>query len=123
MVVFHEPQEAYKPSSATGAIEVVEAPEDMVGWFRQHPYLQTDEPKPVTVGGVKGQQLDVVVAENSPVDEIYTFRYSDGTMGFIGKGHKERVIVLEDVKGETVTLGFRSPVTEFDEFAPDSRLR
>jgi hypothetical protein len=35
-----------------------EAPKDVVGWFQQHPYLQTDNPEPVTVGGVKGQQLD-----------------------------------------------------------------
>jgi hypothetical protein len=26
------------------------------------------------------------------------------------------VIVLEDVKGETVTIAFRSPATRFDEF-------
>jgi hypothetical protein len=31
------------------------------------------------------------------------------------------VIVLEDVKGETVFMGFRSPATEFDEFAPEAQ--
>ncbi len=118
---FANPQEAYKPSSATGLIEVVEAPDDIVGWLQKHPYFQTDEPKPVTVGGVKGQQLDVVVAKNSPANEINTFRYSDGTIGFIGKEHKERVIVLDDVEGETVFMGFRSLATEFDEFAPEAQ--
>ena len=32
-----------------------------------------------------------------------------------------RLIVLEDVKGETVTIGFVSPATEFDEFAPEAQ--
>jgi hypothetical protein len=44
---------------------VVEATEDMVGWFRQHPYLQTDKLEPVTVGGVKGLRFDV---EDLPED-------------------------------------------------------
>src|SRR3712207_1922273 len=32
--------EVFKPSR-TGAPNVVEAPEDIVGWFRRHPYLKT----------------------------------------------------------------------------------
>src|SRR5215207_11554155 len=48
--------EVYKPTK-TGALNAVEAPEDMVGWFQEHPYLQTDKPEPVTVGGVKGVQV------------------------------------------------------------------
>src|SRR5215207_1264275 len=56
--------EVYKPTK-TGALNVVEEPEDLVGWFQEHPYLQTSKPEPVTVGGVKGVQLDMVV-ENLP---------------------------------------------------------
>src|ERR687893_697565 len=59
-------REVYKPT-AMGTSTVVEAPKDMVGWFQQHPYLQTNKPKPVTVGGVKGEQFDVVV-EDVPED-------------------------------------------------------
>ena len=54
--------EVYKPS---GLIEMsgktTPPPADLVGWFEQHSYLQTDKPQPVTVGGIKGQQIDVVV--------------------------------------------------------------
>ena len=39
----------------------------MVGWFQQHPYLQTDKLEQVTVGGVKGEQFDVVI-EDLPED-------------------------------------------------------
>jgi hypothetical protein len=39
-VGFTNSQEVYKPTR-TGTANVVEAPEDMVGWFQNHPYLQT----------------------------------------------------------------------------------
>ena len=55
-------QKVYKPTR-TGTPNVVDAPKDMVGWFQQHPYLQTSKPEPVTVGGVKGVQFDVVVGD------------------------------------------------------------
>ena len=57
---FVNAQEVYKPTR-TGTGNVVDAPEDMVGWFQQHPHLKTSKPEPVTVGGVKGVQFDVVV--------------------------------------------------------------
>ena len=57
---FANVQEVFKPTK-TGLPKVVDAPENMVGWFQQHPYLQTDKPESVRVGGVKGEQLDVVV--------------------------------------------------------------
>ncbi len=31
----------------------------MVGWLQHHPYLKTSKPEPVTLGGVKGEQLEV----------------------------------------------------------------
>ena len=59
---FANVQEVYKPTK-TGSANVVDAPKDMVGWFQQHPYLQTSKPEPVRVGGVKGVQFDVVVGD------------------------------------------------------------
>ena len=131
VIGFVNAQEVYKPTK-TGTPNVVDAPEDMVGWFQQHPYLQTDKPEPVTVGGVKGVQFDVVV-EDLPEDYsevcpgcgvgsgVAIFRLSSGFPVAYGEADKSRLIVLEDVKGETVTLGFSSPATEFDEFAPEAQ--
>jgi len=79
----------------------------LVGWLEQHPYLQTDKPQPVTVGGVKGKQFDVVVEDlpqgyygacGSDCVDIF----SSSGAGWIAlrnvdKGH---VIVLEDVNGD-----------------------
>jgi hypothetical protein len=131
VIGFVNAQEVYKPTK-TGTPIVVDAPEDMVGWFQQHPYLQTDKPEPVTVGGVKGVQFDVVV-EDLPKDYsrvcpgcgvgsgVGIFRLSSGSLVAYREADKSRLIVLEDVKGETVTLGFSSPATEFDEFAPEAQ--
>jgi hypothetical protein len=115
LLIFRNLQEVFKYTK-TGTQNVVEAPKDMVGWFQNHPYLQTEKPEPVTVGGVKGVQFDWVVAKDSPYEEINTFRYSDGSDGSAAKLYEYRAIVLEDVKGETVTIGIGSPASEFDEF-------
>ena len=37
------------------------------------------------------------------------------------KDNKQRLIVLENVKGKTVTMGFTIPATEFDEQAPEAQ--
>ena len=123
---FANAPEVYKPTR-TGTGNVVDAPEEMVGWFQQHPHLKTSKPEPVTVGGVKGVQFDVVVE----VPEDYSgvcgsdcaglFRLSTGFRVSLFEGDKVRLIVLDDVKGETVTLGFVSLATEFDEFAPEAQ--
>jgi hypothetical protein len=125
-------QEAYKPTK-TGTPNVVDAPEDMVGWLQQHPYLQTSKPEPVRVGGVKGVQFDVVVGDRPqnyiPVcttivgnpNCVDLFRLSTGWPILLVEGEKARSIVLEDVGGETVTIGFSSPASEFGELAPEAQ--
>src|SRR3712207_829119 len=65
-LIFAVINEVYKPSR-TGSPDVVEVPKNLVGWLQHHPYLQTSKPEPITVGGVKGKQFDVVV-EDLPED-------------------------------------------------------
>ena len=129
---FTNVQQVYKPNR-TGPPNLVDAPKDMVGWFQQHPYLQTSKPEPVTVGGVKGLQFDVVVGDLP--QNYYTtctsivgnpncvdlFRLSIGEPILLVEGDKAGVIVLEDVEGETVTIGFVSPASEFGELAPEAQ--
>ena len=122
---FFKAQEVYKP---TERYEVVDAPKDLVGWLRRHPYLRTSTPEPVEVGGIKGERLDVVVVGDLPEDHVGAcgpdcvdlFRLSDGSALGAGKGFKYRAIVLEDVKGETVIIGFGGPAGEFSGFAPEA---
>jgi hypothetical protein len=125
-------QEVYKPTR-TDTPNVVEAPKDTDGWLQHHPYLQTSKPEPVTVGGVKGVQFDVVLGD-LPRDYTGTcrsivghrncvdlFRLSTGRQIFHDEGEKVRVTVLEDVEGETVTIGFATLASDFDEFAPEAQ--
>jgi hypothetical protein len=125
-------QKVYKPTR-TGSAIVVDAPKDMVGWQQQHPYLQTSKPEPVRVGGVKGVQFDVVVGDRPQTYNptcstivgnpncVDLIRLSTGEPIFLVEGVKVRVTVLEDVGGETVTIGFFSPTSEFEEFAPEAQ--
>ena len=61
-------KEVYEPNETASSTEV-QAPKDMVAWFQHHPYLKTDKPKPVTVGGVKGVRFHVVVVDDLPKDD------------------------------------------------------
>jgi hypothetical protein len=117
LLIFRNLQKVFKPGTDTA----VEAPKDMVSWFQHHPYLKTDKPEPVTVGGEKGEQVDWIVAEDAPYAQVDTFKYSDGSGAGAGKGFKYRAIVLENVKGEQVTIGIGSKAGEFDEFLPEAQ--
>ena len=127
---FTNVQEVYKPTAKgtlTGKSNVVKAPNDMVGWFQHHPYLQTESPESITVGGVKGEQFNLVVdvpggyhgACGSDCMDIYMLS-SGETVGF-EDGNKTRII-LEGVKGETVAIdiGVSKP-SEFEEFLPEAQ--
>jgi hypothetical protein len=132
IVGFANIHEVYKPTR-TGAPNVVEAPEDIVGWFRRHPYLDTTEPEPTTVGGVEGVQFDVIVedlpgdyqgaclATTKGADCVDIAWFGDDQIMILPKIAKVRHIVLEGVEGETVTVYFGSPKDEFDEFAPEAQ--
>jgi hypothetical protein len=123
-LAFTNVQLVYKSST----LEIVEAPKDMVGWFQRHPYLKADKPEPATVGGIEGVQFDVVV-EDLPKDYygvcgsdcVDLFRTGSNHRHVLVEGERQRVIVLEDVKGETVTIYYSSPATEFDEFALEAQ--
>src|SRR5215208_5152369 len=58
-ITFANVKEVWKP----GTYDVVDAPKDLVGWLQQHPYLKTSKQRPVTLGGAKGEQLEVLVEE------------------------------------------------------------
>jgi hypothetical protein len=126
-LTFGNVKEVVKP----GTLESVDAPKDLVGWLQHHPALKTSKPEPVTVGGVKGEQLDVLV-EDTPKDysidpecseclDIAEVRNENAPAMIFEEGNKRKVFVLEDVKGETVMIWFAAPPEEFDEFAPEAQ--
>jgi hypothetical protein len=124
-LTFANVKEVYKP----GTTNVVGAPKDLVGWLQRHPLLKTSKPQPVTVGGVKGEQFDVLV-EDLPKDysglscsdcvDIAPLS-NDQAAAFFREEKTRKVIVLEDVKGDTVMIWFAATPDEFDEFAPEAQ--
>jgi hypothetical protein len=119
--------EVYKPSELIEMSgKTTPPPADLVGWFEQHPYLQTDKPQPVTVGGIKGQQIDVVVGD-LPKDYSGACGFDCVQLSFLSignwaieEGNKDRLTVLDDVKGQTVIIDFGSPAAKFDEYWPQA---
>jgi hypothetical protein len=101
-------------------------PADLVGFFERHPYLETDKPKQVRVGGIEGEQLDVAVGELPKgypeglcgYDCVQLSSFSDGDDWAIEEGNKNRLTILKDVKGEKVIIDFTSPAARFDESWP-----
>jgi hypothetical protein len=109
-----------------------QAPKDMVTWLQQNPYLDTEKPRTVRVGGEKGQQLDAVPSRipqdyygaGCPEPCLPLFEVVAGdeaSMYELFKDDKVRFIVLEDVKGKTVTIGILGPAKRFDEFLPEAQ--
>ncbi len=122
---FANVKEVWKP----GTTNVVDALKDLVGWLEYHPYLKTSKPQPVTLGGVKGEQIDVLV-DHLPKDSdgfcgsdcLDIFNLSSGDqIGYFREGRNRRVIVLGDVKGDTVVIWFSAPPDEFAIFTPKAQ--
>ncbi len=65
ILAFLSAEQVFNPSKVR-ELDSMPAPDDMVGWLEQHPYLRTDEPQAAAVGGVEGVRLDAVVASVPP---------------------------------------------------------
>jgi hypothetical protein len=110
----------YKPRGPAGTIEPAPAADELVGWFQHHPYLKTSEPEPISVGGVKGVQFDVIVANLQKGDScVDIFKLSTGGPSEACVFKKARYIVLEDVKGVPVVIQYGDE--DFDGFVPVAR--
>ena len=117
-------KEIYKP----GTQKVVKAPDDMVGWFEHHPYLKTSAPEGVTVGGVEGKQIDVTLeapedyyGQCGSGDCMDMWMLSTGEALWFVEEAKVRLVILEDVEGNTVIIDIGSSPAEFNEFMPEAQ--
>jgi hypothetical protein len=122
---FVNEQEVFDPSKLRD-MDSVPAPKNLVTWLQRHPYLETEQPQPATIGGVKGVQLDAVVADDVPTSEC-----GDNCLGLFMvtleiawvayEKEKVRFIVLEDVGGERVTIAVEALAVDFEEFLPKAQ--
>ncbi len=110
----------FDPSEPQGEADSRPAPKDLVGWFQQHPYLDTEEPKPVSIGGAKGLYFDAVATDlpEGYGNSVCPIGSPDGEELCLSSVDKVRFIVLKDVKGEPVTILLWKRVVDFEEFLP-----
>ena len=120
-VLFSSVEKVYDPKGPN-RVKIAPAPEDMVAWLQENPHLKTEEPKPTSIGGKKGVQLDAIVTPpvESPLCQgcidLPLFHYSNGERSYVENGENVRFIVVEDVKGKTVTIFIESSPQGFEEF-------
>jgi hypothetical protein len=125
-VLFSTAEKVYDPKGPD-RVKIASAPEDMVAWLQANPHLKAEEPKPTSVGGEKGVQFDAIVTPpvRSPLCQgcvdLPLFHYSDGQRSYVENGEKVRFIVLQDVKGKTVTIFVETTPQAFDEFMPKAQ--
>ena len=127
-LTFANVKEVFKP----GTTNVEDAPKDLVGWLQHHPYLKTSKPQPVTVGGVKGEQLEVLV-DHLPKDPNGYCGEPSGCLDIFNQSGGDQIgyfvrtlicvgsFVLEDVKGDTVVIWYAGPPDTFNKFAPKAQ--
>ena len=121
--------------------EALPAPEDMVSWLQNNPYLDAGKPQSVTVGDAKGEQFDVVSTRmpreyssggyhsvntyderhccnsyDEPCLPLFQISpgYGEQSTYELCKGYNARFIVLDDVDDKTVTISVLAPTVEFD---------
>jgi hypothetical protein len=122
---FVNEQKVFDPSNP-GEMDSVPAPKNLVTWLQRHPYLETTEPQPATVGGVKGVQLDAVVADDVPASEcgeacLGLFVVTLEIPWVVYEKEKVRFIVLEDVGGQRVTIAAEALAADFEGFLPKAQ--
>ena len=119
----------FKPTE-TGDAYMVDALEDVAGWFQRHPYLKIEETRRVAVGGKEGTRIDYVLADLPNGYEsgcgstmcVNLVRFSSGGRPLVLlEEDKARLVFLDDVEGETVVTGFSLPAAVFDDHAPEAQ--
>ena len=125
LVAFLNTERVFNPKKVR-ELDEMPAPEDMVAWLHRHPYLETEDPRPATVGGVEGTSLDAVVA-SVPSTEcggncLGLFTDSEATYDWVAfEEERLRFVVLEDIGGERVTIAMEAPAADFEEFLPKAQ--
>ena len=107
----------------------VPAPDDIITWLQEHPYLETSEAQPVTIGDKPGIQID---AEVKPVPNKYSeickgapcvvLFNARGSYVTLPAGGKSRLTILKDVQGRTVIIGSNAyPGSDFDNIVAQTK--
>ncbi|MBA3426823.1 MAG: hypothetical protein H0U04_20310 [Rubrobacter sp.] len=107
--VYEPSEEIFDPQNPTDLL-TSSAPDDLVGWLKDHPHLDILEEKKVTIGGLDATQLDVVVSstpDNYPADcdgpcvQLFPDSAGIGTDYYLDFEYR---IIVQDVGQEQVVV-------------------
>jgi hypothetical protein len=113
---FVNPAKVYKPLDPSAGEQLSPVPKDMAAWIRDHPELKVEKSEPVTIGGVSGTQFDVSVIAPKGGDAVL-FRVADSEF-FLANEKENRIILLEDVAGDTVVITIEGTKAELEASLP-----
>ena len=89
-------------------------PDDLVGWLAQQDGIRVNTPRDVTVGGVHGSSVDVLVGDERACADRCSRLFAAGPATLrVGAGRILRVIVLDN----GVTIAMDAEASTFDAFA------
>lgn len=117
------PLNVFDPDDARRFLPV---PDDLVAWLRQHPYVKTGAPSPITVGGVAGQEFDVAVRSIpdrqpsncfGPCVPLFPVKQGESPPYALYKGVRGRFIVLA-VDDEPLVIGLSALPDDFPGYVP-----
>jgi Zn-dependent protease with chaperone function len=111
-------------------VNLYPAPDDMVEWFQEHPYLDTTPTSPISVGGAPGVAFGASIsASYAPRFEptycprgycLPLFFHSEGrgigSFAFLDEDRITYSVIVVDVEGETVVIIISAPVDDFSGF-------
>jgi hypothetical protein len=93
-------------------------PVDFASWIKSNPDFKTDEPIEITVGGIKGLQIDATPMPPKQKD----FLYMSGTKwNIIPSAEQWRFILLNDVNGERLLIFLIAPADQFKDAVQQSQ--
>ncbi len=103
-------------------------PQDLVAYLKSNPHIETGDPKPVTVGGFKGIQIDAHAKYTGDKRPFITIAGSSEGWLYLDYEEMWRFIVLDDVNGKRLVITMTAsptspttPVTEFSKFTDEAQ--
>jgi Zn-dependent protease with chaperone function len=103
------------------------APRDMIGWFKEHPYLRITHSSPIVVGSAHGEEFDASISDLYRLETggeavclplfYYGVTGDNAPFGLCNKGRVRLIVV--DTGGETVVIVIAGD--ELNEFLPEAK--
>jgi hypothetical protein len=130
--VFDQPLLTDKQLNTERERHIKPAPRDLLAWLRDHRYLKTTAPEPVSLGGVRGVQFDVTVdkvpsgpsncEQYAPAHCVMLFPITrtGELIDFVEVSGAPSRYTLLDVGGQPVLITVGAPSNQFEAFAAEA---